>query len=272
DMCVFANQNVFSDPPFSHIDLVSCRNVLIYLSQTLQKRVIPIFHYALNPGGFLMVGNTEGLVGTGPDLFELAHKKWKIYRKKAVMTPVVFGIQPEHFNGRIAAPDSEVLPVKPEGVRTPIDLQREADRLLLTRYVPAAVLVTTDLEVLQTRGQASRYLEVPSGKATLSLLKMIKPGLLFEVQNAINDAKATLAPVRKENLQLEADGNFKLVTIEVIPFQTPPHSNQNLLIVFEDPGNGAAPVAAEAPEASLPGIPDTKDKLIAQLKHELNAT
>jgi two-component system CheB/CheR fusion protein len=272
DMCVFANQNVFSDPPFSHIDIVSCRNVLIYLSQTLQKRVIPIFHYALNPGGFLMVGNTEGLVGAGAELFDLAHKKCKIYRKKAVITPVVFGIQPEHFNGRLAVPDSEVPAAKSESVRTPIDLQREADRLLLTRYVPAAALVSADLEVLQTRGQASRYLEVPSGKATLSLLKMIKPGLLFEIQNAINDAKSGGSPVRKENLQLEADGDFRKVTIEVIPFQAPPHSSQNLLIVFEDGGNGERPAHAELPQPTLPRILDAKDTLIAQLKHELNAT
>src|SRR5437868_1149987 len=84
EMCVSATHNVFSDPPFSRMDLVSCRNVMIYLSQTLQKRVIPIFHYALTPNGFLMIGNTEGLLGAGSELFEMADKKHKIYRKRLV--------------------------------------------------------------------------------------------------------------------------------------------------------------------------------------------
>ena len=169
DMCVFANQNVFSDPPFSHLDIVSCRNVLIYLSQVLQKRVMPIFHHALRSGGFLMVGNTEGLVGTGADLFDLAHRKWKIYRKKAVPTPVMFGIQPEHFNGRLALPEIETPPARQDSVRTPLDLQREADRLLLTRYVPVAVLVSPDLEVLQTRGQSVPLPAIAFGKSHLEL-------------------------------------------------------------------------------------------------------
>lgn len=96
DLCIFSAQNIFSDPPFSRMDLVSCRNVMIYLSQTLQKRVIPIFHYALNPTGFLMIGSTEGLLGAGSELFEMADKKQKIYRKKLVSTPVTFGFSIGH--------------------------------------------------------------------------------------------------------------------------------------------------------------------------------
>jgi two-component system, chemotaxis family, CheB/CheR fusion protein len=270
DMCVFANQNVFSDPPFSHIDILSCRNVLIYLSQNLQKRVVPIFHYALRPGGFLMVGNTEGLVGAGAELFELAHKKWKIYRKKAVPTPVVFGIQPEHFDGRLGSPELESPAAKPEPVRTPTDMQREADRLLLSRYVPAAVLIGSDLEVLQTRGHASRYLELPAGKVSLSLLKMIKPGLLFDVQNAISEARSSGAPVRRDNLQVESNSGFTNISIEVIPIHAPSQSTECFLIVFEEETQGepgATPQAvSEAPDL------DVKDKLNTQLKRELAAT
>jgi two-component system CheB/CheR fusion protein len=177
DICVFANQNVFSDPPFSHIDIVSCRNVLIYLSQDLQKRVIPVFHYALRTDGFLVIGNSEGLVGTGADLFEPAHKKHKIYRKKAVPSPVVFGGASEGLEGRKTPLELPITRIEATA-RTPIEIQREADRLLLSRYVPAAVVVTPDLDILQTRGQASRYLELSPGKPTLNLLKMIKPGLL----------------------------------------------------------------------------------------------
>ena len=232
---------------------------------------MPIFHHALRPNGFLMVGNTEGLVGTGADLFDLAHRKCKIYRKRAVPTPIVFGIQPEHFNGRLALPEMEMSSIRQDPMRAPTDLQREANRLLLSRYVPAAVLVSPDLEVLQTRGHASRYLELPSGKVSLSLLKMIKPGLLFDVQNAISEAKGAGTPIRKENLQLESEGIFSNVALEVIPFQTPPHSNQNLLVIFEDGDGKRAPGAAE-PARIAPGKPEVRDKLVAQLKHELNAT
>ena len=99
DLCIFSTQNVFNDPPFSRMDLVSCRNVMIYLSQSLQKRVIPIFHYALNPTGFLMLGSTEGLLGAGSELFEMTDKKQKIFRKRLVSAPVAFGFsvgKPEH--------------------------------------------------------------------------------------------------------------------------------------------------------------------------------
>lgn len=270
DMCVFAIQNVFSDPPFSHMDIVSCRNVLIYLSQNLQKRVIPIFHYALRPGGFLMVGNTEGLVGGGAELFELAHKQYKIYRKKAVPSPVAFGILPEHFDSGLETPDTSPIP-RQEPVKPPVDLQREADRLLLRKYVPAAVLVGADMEVLQTRGDAAGFLKLAPGNASLNLLKMIKPGLLFEVQDAIDKAKRTGSAVRKENLQVESDGSFANVTMEVIPFHAPPHSSQNLLIVFEDDADKPVRPRAEA-RLTVPKEQDAKERLIDHLRHELTAT
>jgi two-component system CheB/CheR fusion protein len=270
DMCIFANQNVFSDPPFSHIDIVSCRNVLIYLSQNLQKRVVPIFHYALRPGGFLMVGNTEGLVGSGAELFDLAHRKWKIYTKKAVATPAVFGIQPEHFDGRLGSQELEPPSSKNEANRTPAELHREADRLLLSRYVPAAALVGNDLEVLQTRGHASRYLELPAGKVTLSLLKMLKPGLLFDVQSAVSEARTSGAPVRRENLQIQSDHNFTNLSIEVIPIQAPSLLTKSFLIVFEE--DSADLKYAPTLPASEAFEPAATDKLNAQLQRELAAT
>lgn len=182
---------------------------------------------------------------------------------------MAFGVPPEHFDARMIAPEPVVA--KQESARTPIELQREADRLLLSRYVPAAVVVSADLEIVQTRGQASRYLELPSGKASLNLLKMIKPGLLFELQNAIDDAKRTEGPVRKENLELESNGRFTPLSIEVIPFPTPPHSAPSFLIVFED-NTADSGRRAQAAVAEQQEQPDAKDKLIAQLKHELVAT
>jgi two-component system, chemotaxis family, CheB/CheR fusion protein len=270
DMCVFATQNVFNDPPFSHMDLVSCRNVLIYMSPVLQRRVIPIFHYALKPNGFLMVGNTEGIVGAGAELFEPADKRHKIYRKKLVSSPVAFGIPGEHFEHQLPPGGGQTGPPRElEPPRTPIELHREADRLLLNRYVPAAVVINDRFEILQIRGRANRYLELPSGKATLNLLKMAKSGLLFELQNAVDQARSTSAAVRKENLQFETDNSFDAVTLEVIPFQAPLQPQQTFVVAFEE-ATGAAPRLEPSPRK--PESADVKDRQIAQLKQELGAT
>ena len=267
DVCVFANQNVFSDPPFTHIDVVSCRNVLIYLSQVLQKRVIPVFHYSLRPGGYLVIGNAEGLVGTGAELFEPVHKKHKIYRKKAVPSPVTFGIPQESLGGN-AEPEPAAASFRPDLPRTATELQREADRLLLTKYVPAAVVLSADMDILQTRGHASRYLELPSGKPTLNLMKMIKPGMLFEVKRIIDEAKSAGAPVRRNNLQVESDGELLTISVEAIPFPAPPYSDGSILLVFEDGGAPAKPVQP----GTMPQKVMAKDSLIAQLRQELAAT
>jgi two-component system, chemotaxis family, CheB/CheR fusion protein len=269
DMCVFATQNVFNDPPFSHMDLVSCRNVLIYMSPVLQKRVIPIFHYALKPAGFLMVGNTEGIVGAGAELFEPADKRHKIYRKKLVSSPVAFGIPRERFEHHLPSIANHVTPAGDmEPARTPIELQREADRLLLNRYVPAAVVVNDRFDIVQTRGRANRYLELPAGKATLNLPKMAKSGLLFELQSALNQARSTSAAVRKENVPFETNGGFESVTLEVMPFQAPLQSQQTFVVTFED--TAGAPKLLPPPRK--PESADAMDKQISQMKQELGAT
>src|SRR5579871_946554 len=166
DMCVFARQNLFSDPPFSRMDLISCRNVLIYLSPVLQTKIIPIFHYALKAGGFLLVGNTEGLLGAGSDIFDLIERKSKVYQKKAVPSPVTFGLIIDAHE--TAEPESQRTnngQKEEEQRKSPADVQREADRLLLSKYVPSAVVVNDSLEILQSRGRTNRFLELPTGKA-----------------------------------------------------------------------------------------------------------
>jgi two-component system CheB/CheR fusion protein len=273
DLCIFSTQNVFSDPPFSRIDLVSCRNVMIYLSHTLQRRVIPIVHYALNAGGFLMIGNTEGLLGSGAELFEMADKKQKIYRKKAVPTPVTFG-----FSVRMAEPRPEVpgMPstARPvESARMPLDLQREADRLLLARYAPPTVVVNDQMDIIQTKGHTGAFLELPSGKASLNLLKMARPGLLFELQNAIEEANKSNAEALRDNVTVESNGHSRLITIRVTPFSAPMQEKNNFLVAFEpvapadaSPGSQAFGTPLSDDERSM------KEKQIAQLKQELAAT
>jgi two-component system, chemotaxis family, CheB/CheR fusion protein len=272
DMCVFARQNVFSDPPFSRMDLISCRNVLIYLSPVLQKKIIPIFHYALKQDGFLLVGNSEGLLGAGAEIFDLVDRSSKIYQKKRVPSPVTFGLS---INPREQLESKQSKPratKEEEALKTPADVQREADRLLLTKYVPSAVVVNDNLEILQSRGRTNRYLELPTGKASLNLLKMARPGLLSALRSLIEQARKHSIPVSKEGIALDDGDGRVAVRVEVVPFHTSAREQQHLLVLFEErPETGSAveskPVARPFKEAF-----GTKEIQVAQLKQELAST
>lgn len=274
DMCVFARQNVFSDPPFSRMDLISCRNVLIYLSPVLQKKVIPIFHYALKSGGFLLVGNTEGLLGSGAEIFDLVERRSKIYQKRAVPSPVTFGLTVgRHDQAEIAQEKPQRGPKGDEPTKMPTDVQREADRLLLTKFVPSAVVVTDDLEILQTRGKTSQFLELPTGRASLNLLKMARPGLLYELRTLIEKARKNSIAIAKEGVALNDGNRRQSVKLEVIPFRTPARDQRHFLVLFEEiPGPQPPGERKPAARQSLKDISDTKDVQIAQLKQELDST
>jgi two-component system CheB/CheR fusion protein len=272
DLCIFSTQNVFDDPPFSRIDLVSCRNVMIYLSQSLQRRVIPIFHYALNPMGFLMLGNTEGLLGAGAELFEMVDKKQKIYRKKAVSTPVTFSLSIGHKDHDSEGTGTPTPQIKsPDEMKWP-ELQREADRLLLLRYAPPAVVVNDHLEIIQSRGRTGTYLELPAGKASLNLLKMARPGLLFDLQSAIEEARKNETEARRENIQVEINGSLKPTNVRVVPFKTPIQDRYSFLVVFE-PVELEPRQRQEREGAPFRGLEESeKDKQFDQLRQELAAT
>ncbi len=275
DLCIFSTQNVFSDPPFSRIDLVSCRNVMIYLSQSLQRRIIPVFHYALNPNGFLMIGNTEGLLGSGPELFDMADKKQKIYRKKSVPTPLPFGfsVQMAEYNPGDNMHNEAAKAAAAESVPMPVDLQREADRLLLARYAPPSVVVNDQLEIVQTKGHTGPFLELPAGKVSLNLLKMARPGLLFDLQNAIDEARKSGVDAVRPNVQVESNGSSSLISLRVTPFRTPIRDKSSFLVTFETPNGPSLSTAPEMPSSPLSEDERTlKAKQIAQLRQELAST
>jgi two-component system, chemotaxis family, CheB/CheR fusion protein len=280
DHCIFSTQNVFNDPPFSRMDLVSCRNVMIYLSQSLQRRVIPIFHYALNPTGFLMLGSTEGLLIAGAELFEMIDKKQKIFRKKLVSSPVAFGFSVGKPEEPTIGTPPLTQPKNQDALKIPMELQREADRLLLARYVPPAVLINEHLEILQTRGRTAAFLELPPGRASLNLLKMARPGLLFELQGAIDEARKQGFEAIRQNVRVE-DEKVVTVTIRVVPFKVPTQTQHSFLIVFENdapPANvSAAGSLATSPAAEMVLDPPRSEesalgKQIVQLRQELAAT
>ena len=224
DMCVFAKQDLTKDPPFSKLDMISCRNVMIYMSRVLQKKIIPIFHYALNPDGILFLGLSES-VGSFNGLFLTVDRKHKIYRKKIGQPPLSFEFVPrvepeEHSKTKQDAPPY-------------VDLQKIAEQMLLHRYSPASVMVNEHLDIVQFIGQTGNFLDPVPGDASLNLLKMVKTGLHLDLRAAFQKAKRD-GGARKEGILIEHDSTLKTVNFEIIPVKSAPKSEHYYLVVFEE--------------------------------------
>lgn len=252
DVCVFSRHNVLADPPFSRMDLISCRNLLIYLEPVLQRQVLPTLHYALNPGGCLWLGGSE-TVGNWRELFDTEDSRHKIYTKKSGGGPVSEA-QPRPFPApRSVTPRPPFVPPAARGDGG-AELQREADRVLSTRYAPPGVLITAQFDIVQSRGDVSPYLSLAPGKASLNLLKMLREGLTVAVRAAVLRCGQEQAVVREAGLHYERDGTTQVIAVEVIPIRRP-GGDGGFLILFENAdaartGAQAAPRGASAPIAS----------------------
>jgi two-component system CheB/CheR fusion protein len=231
DKVVFARQNVLADPPFSRLDLISCCNLLIYLEPVLQKQVLPTLHYALKPSGILWLGSSE-TVGSASNLFAPEDKKHRFYSKKPATARLSFKSASGNASHQKASTGQKTNYMGMQ-IRTEHDAQREADRILLARYSPASVLINAELEILQFRGSASAYLEPPSGKSTLNLLKMAREGLMLPLRSAIQKAKKDDTIVRKEGVRVNYDGSSRMVNLEVIPIKGIAVKELCFLVVFE---------------------------------------
>lgn len=258
DMCVFANHNFLKDPPFSRIDLVSCRNVLIYLEPYLQKKALSTFHYALNEKGFLLLGKSE-TIGSSPELF-LAHgKKENLYSKKAI---------PVRYMPVTSAQSENTMIDKDHSLRAvekkKDDFQKSADDISLARYVPPAVVVNEQHDVVQYRGLIGNFFDPAPGKPSLNILKMVPQGLSFELRNALHKAKSTQESYTKEGISIDA--GKRLVTIEVIPLTNT--VEPYFLIFFKDTAEKSQGPKRRSPKVQR-GTPDEKDIQIEELKKEL---
>ncbi|MBD1915245.1 MULTISPECIES: chemotaxis protein CheB [Cyanophyceae] len=244
ELCIFACQNLSADPPFSRLDLISCRNVLIYFGAALQNKVLPMFHYGLKPDGFLLLGSSE-TAGEFSYLFSLVDSRYKLYAKQSSSLPLSFDFDPTTYT-----PSS--LPPRPDPprVRIPdIDLYGLADQTVLNRYGPAGVLVNDRLDILQFRGQTGTYLEPAPGRASLNLLTMAKEGLRLDLRTAFYQARQTSQAVQRRSLLIEAGD--RPVQIEVVPLSPQPADKAYYLVFFTDlvPDGTAAEV--DIPAADL---------------------
>ncbi|MEG4343957.1 chemotaxis protein CheB [Microcoleus sp. A003_D6] len=230
EMCVFARQDLGSDPPFSNLDLVSCRNVLIYLGESLQKKVMPIFNYSLNPTGFLLLGTSES-TGKFSSLFTVVHKKSKIYAKKLTGTRPTFSFTPSSYLIPKAAQQQRG---NEENLINSFDLHRETDQLILNRYAPPSVIVNEQMKILQVRGDIDPYFRVAAGTPDLNLLAMAREGLIVELRTAISQAQMQNVSVRKERVSVLGGGRSCTVNFEVIPFQPHTAEKRYFLVLFEE--------------------------------------
>lgn len=263
DVCIFARQDVTRDPPFSRLDLVSCRNLLIYLDAAAQRRVMQVFHYSLRPHGFLVLGPSES-VGQASDLFELSDKHHRIYTRRTlspgtVVDLVARGSAP-YSRAREGLRDEPALPVETDS------LQREADRMLLGRFAPPSLLVDEALNILHVRGETSPFLEFASGTPSLNLHRVARSELLVEIVPAVQKARETGAVTRREGLQVD---QLRDVSIEVIPLKRL-DTERGYLILFDDGSRRSSARRAQA--ATTSALPDSeKDRRLAQLEREITS-
>jgi two-component system CheB/CheR fusion protein len=274
DMLIFSEQDAIKDPPFSRVDLISCRNLLIYMGVELQKKLISLFHYALNSGGFLFLGTSE-TVGEYSELFATVDRQSKLFSRK------------DDFRGanrlglrNLASPTEDGFTRRLLGTvsgRAKSPLRELTERKLLDQYAPAAVLVDECGEILYVHGHTGKYLEPAPGEAGMSLVNMAREGLRRALTNCLQKAVALKEPVREAGLQVRTNGGFTAVDLTVEPLtvgNTSPAAKLFLVTFADAPQAEAQRTEANAAADSAQGLgrPATDgDARVAVLMQELRA-
>lgn len=257
ESCVFARHDVTQDPPFSRMDVVTCRNVLIYFDANVQRKVLPTFHYALNPQGILMLGTAE-TTGPAADLFTAVDKAHHIYRRKSVPTRLVL-----EMTGRMTADPS--VAHRAEGPSGP-DLHKRLDRIIQARYSPDAVVVDPELRIVQFKGYTAPYLDPSPGEATFNLLRMVKESLVVPLRRALQKAAEGDALVREEPATVDINGQPEEITLEVSPIVTGDAQGRYFLIVFNRNAKSTFSGAADRREPSQETDSQTLQRELAETR------
>ncbi len=244
EMVVFAPQSLIMDPPFTKLDILSCRNLLIYLAPEMQKKLIPLFHYSLSPGGILFLGSAE-TVGGFTDLFASLGSKTRLYRRTESATRA----DPIEFPSSFAPPLAAGTEARPE-TKTPRSLQSLADQLVLEHYSPPAVLANDKGNILYVSGRTGKYLEPAAGKANWNIFVMAREGLRYALTSAFQKALRQEGIVALKGLRIETNGEEQFVDITVRRLEEPEPLRRLVMIVFADV---AAPLATKAPGRSRKG-------------------
>ena len=260
-LIVFAEQDLIKDPPFSKLDLIVCRNLLIYLSSVLQKKIFPLFHYTLNPNGFLMLGPSES-IGECADLFTLMDRRLKIFQRKS--SPNVIA---EYRAAPLTNEGRDLL--KRVGPKSSADMSliQLTEKALLEGYAPSCVIINEKCDIVHFRGRTGHYLEPPTGEASLNILKMAREGLRIELRSAIHKAFKKQTAVTRSGIRIKDNGTWRVVNLVVKPFEQ--ESLQGLMmVIFED----VAPAFTKEESPAKGDEVSPVDQRILDLEHELNST
>jgi chemotaxis methyl-accepting protein methylase len=259
EMVIFAPQNLVMDPPFTKLDILSCRNLLIYLTPEVQKKLIPLFHYSLNPGGILFLGSAE-TVGSGSDLFAPLCGKARIFRRtESALQPEPIEFPSSFHAGPRAGP--EARPV----LKPPASLQSLADQLVLQRYASPTVLANDKGDIFYISGRTGKYLEPAAGKANWNLFAMAREGVRYELAGAFQKALRKKELVTLHGLKVGTNGGEQHVNVAIQPLQEPGPLHGLVMVAFTDVPTPALIVAKSAAHSAKPR-PSTR---LAELEQEL---
>lgn len=241
ESCVFARQDVTNDPPFAHMDLISCRNLLIYLDTVLQRKVLPIFHYSLNETGLLVLGTAE-TINAASDLFTVVDKQNRIYSRKAAPVRLTLNLTANRSGER----EPEIVKVRTTA--SGLELQKKADLVLQSKYSPPAVVIDSDMEILHFRGRTGYYLEPVPGQASFNLLRMAREGLAPYLRSLVESAVSRNVSVRESPIAIDLQGDRREVAIEVTPIPGADPSEHYFVVAFLE-SLSQAPPSRPAPSA-----------------------
>ncbi|MGM0451107.1 MAG: chemotaxis protein CheB [Pseudomonadota bacterium] len=256
DMVMFAQHDVVLDPPFTRLDLIACRNLLIYFDAVLQRRLLPLFHYSLNPGGILFLGSSE-TVGRCSHLFTLLENRMRVYRRLDNVSTdspdlLLKSFPPLSVLNKEPSVDSSSLPSPASD-----NLQTAADQVLLQVYAPAAVVLNSDADIVYISGRTGKYLEPAAGKANLNFHAMVRNGLRGPLSQALKQAEKQVEPVQLRNLEVAETGGTQLVDVTVQTFRRPEALKDMTMVIFRDIAltregqpEGPAPTSREAHHAA----------------------
>jgi two-component system, chemotaxis family, CheB/CheR fusion protein len=260
---VFAVQNVISDAPFTKLDLVSCRNLLIYLDLELQSKLIPMFHYSLRPGGALFLGSSE-TVGNFGELFSTFDRKWKIFRRTDAPSPYHAGVFTGFGMGGTGAAHAADEAAKARRISFP----EIARKVLLENFAPPSVIVGERGDILYVHGQTGKFLEPSQGQPSMNVIDMAREGLKVQIRAALHRAVAKDEDVVMRSLQVKTDGQVQPTDVTVRPIRMSDAEQKVFIVVFEAVGRAVK----EQKKLKAPTTGKGRDARIEELERELTYT
>jgi two-component system, chemotaxis family, CheB/CheR fusion protein len=264
DLCIFSAHNLISDPPFARLDLIACRNLLIYLDADVQRRLVPLLHYALTSQGYLFLGSSES-IAAHPELFRTVDKQHRIFQRNDLL------VRP-HIDFPLAEPGRRQLRRSPATPRSPTPNQPHLgelfDHILLEQYAPPSVIINERGEIVYFSSRTSRYLAPPAGMASLDILAMVRGELRLALLTATRAALKNRAPVIRENLVIETDDGFQRLNLVVRPLSELGEDSGLFLVIFQEIGPALSRSQPQAAGLS----PSIEEPIVQQLSQELQTT